>query len=105
MLSKVLKSALLDNHIKLAEPQFLQMLSFLELLQKWNKVFNLTAIRDISQIVPLHIVDSLIVSPYLHGQRILDVGTGAGFPGVPLAIFLPDIEFTLLDSSSKKINF
>ncbi|MEY4195280.1 MAG: hypothetical protein RLZZ226_1648 [Pseudomonadota bacterium] len=82
-----------------------QLLNFLFLLQKWNRVYNLTAISEPEQALCLHLLDSLAVLPYLSGSRILDVGTGAGLPGLPLAALAPDIHFVLLDSSSKKTCF
>ncbi len=77
----------------------------LDELERWNRKVNLTAVRDRAQMVTLHIDDSLAVRPLLEGHQILDVGTGAGFPGLPLAIVEPDREFTLLDSHNKKIMF
>ncbi len=77
----------------------------LDELERWNRKVNLTAVRDRAQMVTLHIEDSLAARPYMEGRRILDVGTGAGFPGLPLAIAEPDREFTLLDSNNKKIMF
>ncbi len=77
----------------------------LDELERWNRKVNLTAVRDRARMVTLHIEDSLVVRPFLKGGRILDVGTGAGFPGLPLAIAEPDREFTLLDSNNKKIMF
>jgi 16S rRNA (guanine527-N7)-methyltransferase len=82
-----------------------KLLEYLALLQKWNKVYNLTAIRDPQQMVSLHLLDSLAVIPYLWSGRWLDVGCGAGLPGVVLAIAKPDWSFTMLDSNSKKIGF
>jgi 16S rRNA (guanine527-N7)-methyltransferase len=82
-----------------------KLLDYLELLQKWNKVHNLTAVRDVEEMVTLHILDSLSVMPYIKGQHLLDVGSGAGLPGIPLAICLPDIQVTVLDSSHKKASF
>ena len=74
-------------------------------LERWNRRINLTAIRDPADMVAGHILDSLAVRPFLYGASILDVGTGAGFPGLPLAIAQPRLEFVLLDSNRKKLNF
>jgi 16S rRNA (guanine527-N7)-methyltransferase len=82
-----------------------RLLAFLHLLRKWNRVYNLTSITDLSDMVPLHLLDSLAVLPYLHGGRVLDVGTGAGLPGIPLAVMAPEKAFTLLDSNAKKTRF
>jgi len=87
-----------------AETQ-LKLLAYLALLQKWNKVYNLTAIRDPREMVSHHLLDSLAVEPYLWPGRWLDVGCGAGLPGVVLAVLHPDWQFTLLDSNSKKTSF
>lgn len=86
--------------------QFEKLLKYLELLQRWNKAFNLTAIRDPLQMVRLHLLDSLAIHPYVQGLKsIIDVGTGPGLPGIPLAILNPEINFTLLDSNGKKTRF
>jgi 16S rRNA (guanine527-N7)-methyltransferase len=82
-----------------------KLLAFLRLIQKWNRVYNLTAIRDVQMGVDLHLLDSLTVWPYLRGERILDVGTGAGLPGIPLAVMSNDRHFVLLDSNAKKTRF
>lgn len=78
---------------------------YLSLLDKWNAAYNLTAIRDLESMVQKHIIDSLAVRHWLHGERILDVGTGAGLPGIPLAIAQPEQQFVLLDSNGKKTRF
>jgi len=82
-----------------------KLLSYLLLLQKWNKVYNLTAIRNAEQMISHHLLDSLAVLPHLWPGRWLDVGCGAGLPGLVLAIARPDWKFTLLDSNSKKTSF
>ena len=79
--------------------------ALLDELEKWNRKVSLTAIRNRDDMVTAHILDSLVARPLLHGRDILDVGTGPGFPGLPLAIVEPDREFTLLDSNNKKIMF
>ena len=81
------------------------LLGYVSLLEKWNKVYNLTAVRDPAQMVPQHLLDALSIRPYLSGKRILDVGTGAGLPGIPLAIADPEREFVLLDSALKRTRF
>jgi 16S rRNA (guanine527-N7)-methyltransferase len=82
-----------------------QLLAYLALLVKWNGAYNLTAVRDPSAMVARHLLDSLAVAPLLQGERFIDVGTGAGLPGVPLAIVRPDVRFELLDSNGKKTRF
>ncbi len=81
------------------------LLLYLELLEKWNRAFNLSGVKNPQQMVSLHILDSLAISPHLDGHTILDVGSGAGLPGIPLAIFNPDKVFILLDSNGKKTRF
>lgn len=78
---------------------------YVELLLKWNSVFNLTAHKNAQEIEQLDIADSLSILPFLKGDRILDIGSGAGFPGIPLAITCPDKQFVLLDSNGKKTRF
>lgn len=91
--------------IALDEEKQRKLLDYLALLHKWNKVYNLTAIRDPQQMVSHHLLDSLAVLPHLWPGRWLDVGCGAGLPGVVLAIARPDWQFALLDSNSKKTSF
>jgi len=82
-----------------------RLLRFLVLLRKWNRVYNLTRITRPNAMVDLHLLDSLAVYPYLSGSEVLDVGTGAGLPGIPLAIISPERRFTLLDCNAKKTRF
>lgn len=100
-----LKSGIAKLGITLSTDAQNKLLDYLALLHKWNKVYNLTAIRDPQQMVSNHLLDSLAVMPHLWPSRWLDVGCGAGLPGVVLAIALPDWQFTLLDSNSKKTSF
>jgi len=81
------------------------LLEYLNLLLKWNKVYNLTAVRDPLKMVTRHLLDSLSIAPWCIGQRLIDVGTGAGLPGIPLAILYPNKHVHLLDSNSKKTRF
>ncbi|MCG6900400.1 MAG: 16S rRNA (guanine(527)-N(7))-methyltransferase RsmG [Gammaproteobacteria bacterium] len=81
------------------------LMEYVTELMNWNRVYNLTSVRKPTDIVTRHILDSLTILPHLHGDRILDIGTGAGLPGIPLAIACPEREFVLLDSSSKKLRF
>lgn len=82
-----------------------QLLQYLALLTKWNRAYNLTAVRDPAEMVSRHLLDSLAVMPYVHGDHCADVGTGAGLPGIPLAIMYPQKRFTLIDSNGKKVRF
>jgi 16S rRNA (guanine527-N7)-methyltransferase len=94
-----------DLALTLSEKQRQQLLSYVMLLAKWNKVYNLTSVRDIDVMVSRHLLDSLTVLPFLVGHSLLDVGSGAGLPGIPIAIARPDLAVTLLDSNSKKTRF
>ena len=83
----------------------LQCTKYLLLLDKWNHVYNLTAVRRLQDMATRHILDSMAVMPYIEGPRLLDVGTGPGLPGIPLALLTPDCQWTLLDSNGKKTRF
>jgi len=100
-----LKGLLDQAQINLSEAQIEQQLALVGLLDKWNKAYNLTSVRNPKDMLTRHIMDSLAVRKYLHGQRFIDVGTGPGLPGLPLAIAEPDKEFVLLDSLGKRIRF
>ena len=91
--------------LDLNDAQEKQLCDFLSLLHKWNQAFNLSGIKEIKDMIPTHILDSLSVLPHLKANKVLDVGTGAGLPGIPLAIANPETSFTLLDSNAKKTNF
>ncbi|MBP9726044.1 MAG: 16S rRNA (guanine(527)-N(7))-methyltransferase RsmG [Gammaproteobacteria bacterium] len=102
---QLLKQALDTNHITLTEQQIVKLAAYLDQLNRWNKTYNLTAITDPKEQVYKHIVDSLSIRDAIKGPKVCDVGTGPGLPGIPLAIALPDIHFTLVDSSQKRIIF
>ena len=82
-----------------------RLMEYITELMNWNRIYNLTSVRKPTEIVTRHILDSLSILPHLSGSRVLDIGTGAGLPGIPLAIACPEREFVLLDSSSKKLRF
>ena len=108
-LSQLIETALRQGCAELdvaaSDRQVQQLATYLELLHRWNKTYNLTAVRDPAQMVSRHVLDSLAIAPYLQAGRSIDVGTGAGLPGVPLAILVPQREFHLLDSNGKKTRF
>ncbi len=94
-----------DFGLEVSAAQVTQLISFLNLLIKWNKTYNLTAVRDPELMVSHHLLDSLTVQPHLLGPSVVDIGTGAGLPGMPLAIMNPDTSFLLIDSNGKKTRF
>lgn len=91
--------------LSLSEEQATKLVRYVELMNKWNKAYNLTSVRSPEQMMTRHIVDSLAILPFISGKRIIDVGTGPGLPGMPLAIMMPQSEFTLLDSLGKRVRF
>lgn len=101
----LLTHGLAQLKLNLTEHQQNQLLAYLNLLVRWNAAYNLTAIRDPNTMVVKHLLDSLAVGPYVQVTDLLDVGTGAGLPGIPLAIAYPKLKCTLLDSNSKKTRF
>lgn len=105
LLESMLNDGLADLGITASREQVNRLLAYLELLTHWNTRFNLTAVRKPEEMVTRHLLDSLALLPHIHEKSIIDVGSGAGLPGIPLAIFLPDSVFTLLDSNGKKTRF
>ena len=105
MLKKKLINLIDQTDLLISESQIDQLIHYVEMLNKWNKTYNLTAVRDPNEMLIKHIMDSLVVSPYLTGKTFIDVGTGPGLPGVPLAIINPDKQFDLVDSLGKRIRF
>jgi len=102
---QALASGIADMNLQISEEKQHAMLVYITLLNRWNRAFNLTAVRNQAEMIPRHLLDSLSVSTYLQDSKILDVGTGAGLPGIPLAIAYPERQFILLDSNGKKIRF
>lgn len=104
-LQTLLEDGLDKLAIHCSDHQLKQLLDYLNLLATWNSAYNLTAIRDPEKMVALHLLDSLAILPLIKGERLIDVGTGAGLPGIPLAIMFPEKTFKLLDSNGKKTRF
>lgn len=104
-LRKQLQAGIAGLSLSLSSETCEKLLDYLFLLKKWNQVYNLTAIEDETAIITKHILDCLAILPYVQGERVLDVGTGAGLPGLILAICQPAIAYTLVDRSAKKIRF
>ncbi len=100
-----LAGGLRELDLALDDDQVTALLTYRDLLVKWNRAFNLTAVRDPGEMIARHLLDSLAVLPHLEAGPTLDVGTGAGLPGIPLAIARPDQAFTLLDGNGKKVRF
>ncbi|OLQ91153.1 16S rRNA (guanine(527)-N(7))-methyltransferase [Vibrio panuliri] len=105
VLRQKLDELIAQTDLEVSERQREQLVGYVELLNKWNKAYNLTSVRDPIEMLVKHILDSIIVSTHLQGERFIDVGTGPGLPGIPLAIMNPDKVFHLLDSLGKRIRF
>lgn len=105
MLLEQLNKLLAQTSIELTDEQKLKLVKYVELLDKWNKAYNLTSVREPSQMMVKHILDALVVAPHINGKNYIDVGTGPGLPGIVLAIALPDTQFILLDSLGKRVRF
>ncbi|MBW8189812.1 16S rRNA (guanine(527)-N(7))-methyltransferase RsmG [Neiella marina] len=105
-LAKLLKQGLAYQQLELSDEQQNQLIGYVEQLNKWNKAYNLTSVRDPNDMMIRHILDSLALAPHLDPNgNYIDVGTGPGLPGIPLAIALPNANFTLLDSLGKRVRF
>lgn len=100
-----LKNYLTDINLDLPDAKAKTLIAYLHQLAKWNAHVNLTAIDEMEKMITHHLVDSLAIAPYVTGKNIADIGTGAGLPGLPLAVYYPDKSFTLLDAVGKKIRF
>ena len=104
-LAPILEAGMQQMGVEYSSEQRDMLLTYLQLLMTWNKAYNLTAIRDPGEMIKLHLLDRLAVLPHVAGRRLIDVGTGAGLPGIPLAIMCPERDFTLMDSNGKKTRF
>lgn len=104
-LDYILSTGISELKLSLSAHQQQQLIDYLNLLSKWNKVYNLTSVRSLPAMLKQHILDSLSIVPYVKGNRIIDIGSGAGLPGIPLAICYPDLKVTTLDSNAKKTRF
>jgi len=87
------------------DKQLTKLKHYIEMLDRWNKTYNLTSVRDPKDMIPVHIFDSLVVADYIKGENCLDVGSGAGLPTIPLAIMQPDRKFMAIDTNGKKTRF
>jgi 16S rRNA (guanine527-N7)-methyltransferase len=101
-LDEGLTAAALDD---IDEARRVALMGYVALLSRWNRTYNLTGVRSPVEMVRRHVLDSLVLLPYVHGRRMLDVGTGAGVPGLVLALARPELECVLLDRSAKKVRF
>jgi len=102
---EILNEGLDALDLLVTQAQQKKLIAFIALIEKWNKAYNLTAIRNPEEMVRLHLLDSLAIANYIQGPNVLDIGTGAGLPGIPLALIYPHYSFVLLDSNIKKTRF
>ncbi len=100
-----IRARLKATGIELETGAIVALAAYLKLLRQWNRVYNLTGVHELDELVERHVVESLALGPMLQGRRIADVGTGAGVPGIPLAITEPDRQFTLIESRAKRVRF
>ncbi|EGA65863.1 16S rRNA (guanine(527)-N(7))-methyltransferase RsmG [Vibrio brasiliensis] len=100
-----LDALIAQTSLEVSDQQRSQLVGYVEMLDKWNKAYNLTSVRDPQEMLVKHIMDSIVVSTHLQGESFIDVGTGPGLPGIPLSIMNPDKQFVLLDSLGKRIRF
>jgi 16S rRNA (guanine527-N7)-methyltransferase len=110
MLKTKLIQLISKTDLQISDEQVDQLIGYVEMLNKWNKAYNLTSVREPEAMLVKHIMDSIVVSPHLQqateiNNRFIDVGTGPGLPGIPLAIVNPELNFTLLDSLGKRVRF
>ena len=104
--ARQLAAGIAAMNLDIGEPQQQKLLAYLALLQKWNKTYNLTALRDEAKMVSHHLLDSLTLLPSIrHAQTLADIGSGGGMPGIPAAICRPDLQMTLVDANTKKTAF
>ncbi|MBT1451579.1 16S rRNA (guanine(527)-N(7))-methyltransferase RsmG [Glaciecola sp. XM2] len=101
----MLKGLIAQTNLTVTSEQVEKLVAFVLLIEKWNKAYNLSSVREPEQMLVKHIMDALVVSEYVKGDNIADVGTGPGLPGIPLAILFPEKQFTLIDSLGKRIRF
>ncbi len=104
-LEKLLEQGVRELKLGLPASAQPKLIHYLHLLNKWNKAFNLSGVTSVTDMLAWHLLDSLAVMPHIQGKRVLDIGSGAGLPGIPLAIAMPDTQFVLLDSNGKKTRF
>jgi 16S rRNA (guanine527-N7)-methyltransferase len=102
---EILNEGLEALDLLVTQTQQKKLIAFIVLIEKWNKAYNLTAIRNPEEMIRLHLLDSLAIANYIQGPNVLDIGTGAGLPGIPLALIYPHYSFVLLDSNIKKTRF